>query len=117
MFFWPALRITSKGYPACKSKMFYTRTSEKGGCLKKASDFIWYGERGRRLDAYRPCPCGTCSGTHQGVGYLSSSDASGHGFTVWIQNEEVFQRLSEALKRRVTKNRYGIKTPSNHRAP
>ncbi len=85
--------------------------------MKRASNFIWYGERGRRLDAYRPCPCGTCSGTRQGVGYLSSSDASGRGFTVWIENEEVFQRLSKALKRRDARNRHGTKTPSNDRGP
>jgi hypothetical protein len=68
--------------------------------LKKGFDFVWRGEKNRLLDAYRPCPCGTCSQSRRGIGYLSSSDAKGRGFTVWIENEEVFQRLSRALGRR-----------------
>lgn len=68
--------------------------------MRREFDFVWHGERNRRLGAYRPCPCGTCSRSCRGVGYLSSSDRDGRGFTVWIENEEVFQRLSRALGRR-----------------
>jgi hypothetical protein len=67
--------------------------------LKRGSDFIWYGERNRRLDVYRPCPCGGCSKHHRGIGYLSSSDAKGRVFWVLIEDEEVFQRLALELKR------------------
>jgi hypothetical protein len=63
------------------------------------ADFVWNnGERNRQLDVYRPCPCGTCSRTCKGIGYLSFSDSAGRGFTIWIENEEVFQRLTSALR-------------------
>jgi len=62
-------------------------------------DFVWYGEKNRQLDVYRPCPCGTCSKNGNGVGYLSFSDATGKGLTVWIGEEEVFRSLRNALKR------------------
>jgi hypothetical protein len=61
-------------------------------------DFAWNrGEMNRQLTVYRPCTCGTCSAVRQGVGYLSFSDSHGRGFTVWLENEEVFQRLRRAL--------------------
>lgn len=61
-------------------------------------EFVWNdAERNRRLDVYRPCPCGTCSVCRRGVGYLSFSDDRGNGFTVWLQDEEVFDRLGAAL--------------------
>ena len=67
--------------------------------MAERTDFIWNdGEKNRQLKVYLPCPCGTCSSTRQGVGYLSFSDANGHGFTVWIQNEQVFLRLRSALR-------------------
>jgi len=66
--------------------------------MEEGTDYVWNnGERNRRLSVYRPCPCGTCWRGQQGVGYLSFSDASGRGFTIWIQNERVFQRLRRAL--------------------
>jgi hypothetical protein len=62
------------------------------------TDFAWNkGERNRQLTVYRPCDCGTCSAVRQGIGYLSFSDSHGRGFTVWLENEEVFQRLRRAL--------------------
>jgi hypothetical protein len=61
-------------------------------------DFIWNsGEKNRQLAVYRPCPCGTCSIARKGIGYLSFSDAKGEGFTIWLANEEVFERLNGAL--------------------
>jgi hypothetical protein len=62
------------------------------------TEFAWNGERNRQLDVYRPCACGVCSRNRKGVGYLSCSDAAGRGFTVWIQSEEIFQRLSRVFK-------------------
>lgn len=67
--------------------------------MGKTLDLAWNGEKNRRLDVYRPCRCGVCSEGTRGVGYLSFSDANGHGFTVWIQNEKVFRRLKFALRR------------------
>jgi hypothetical protein len=62
------------------------------------TDFVWNkGERNRQLTVYRPCACGTCSSIRKGVGYLSFSDTHGRRFTVWLENEEVFQRLRRAL--------------------
>ena len=66
--------------------------------MKIGIDSVWNGERNRRLDVYRPCPCGVCSGNCKGVGYLSYSDSRGRGFTVWIQSEEIFRRLNRVLK-------------------
>jgi hypothetical protein len=46
----------------------------------------------------RPCPCGCDDrGGRGGVGYLTGSDAAGNGFTIWIESEEVFQRLEKLL--------------------
>ena len=61
-------------------------------------DFTWDGERDRNLSVYRPCSCGVCRENRKGVGYLSFSDANGRGFTIWIENEQVFRRLSRALR-------------------
>lgn len=64
------------------------------------TQWIWKGERKRRLAAYRPCWCG-CDYRDGalGVGYLSGSDRQGNGFTVWIEDEQLFARLEAALKR------------------
>lgn len=67
--------------------------------MRASADFVWNnGERNRQFNVYRPCPCGTCSSTRKGVGYLSFSDAHGRGFTIWVENEEVFQRLNSTLR-------------------
>jgi hypothetical protein len=68
--------------------------------MRGSADFVWNnGERNRQLSVYRPCPCGTCTSVRKGVGYLSFSDTHGRGFSIWLENEEVFQRLSRALRR------------------
>jgi len=59
---------------------------------------VWNGERDRPLGAYRPCPCSVCSQNRHGVGYLSHSSPLGRGFTIWIEDERVFQALSRALQ-------------------
>jgi hypothetical protein len=64
----------------------------------KEKEITWQGEKDRRLQACRPCPCGCDDrGGRAGVGYLTGSDAEGNGFTVWIESEEVFQRLAKLL--------------------
>lgn len=63
------------------------------------SALLWNGERDRKLGAYRPCPCGICSKSRKGVGYLSFSDANGRGFTIWLESETVFRSLRNALRR------------------
>ena len=46
----------------------------------------------------RPCSCGCDERDGRaGVGYLTGSDAAGNGFTIWIESEEVFQRLEQLL--------------------
>jgi len=68
--------------------------------MRESADVIWNnGEKNRTLAVYRPCPCVTCSKNLNGVGYLSSSDADGHGFTIWLEDEAVFRRLRFALRR------------------
>jgi len=67
--------------------------------MGESTDIVWDGEKNRSLDAYRVCPCGVCSKNRKGVGYLSFSDASGRGFTIWIQDEKVFRGLTQALRR------------------
>lgn len=60
--------------------------------------FVWSeGERNRPLALYRTCSCGVCKRGRKGVGYLSSSNAQGKGFTVWIDDERVFRRLARLL--------------------
>lgn len=64
------------------------------------TDFAWNdGERNRELDVYRPCSCGTCSRGRKGVGYLSYADGKGQGFSIWLEEEEVYRRLETALRR------------------
>jgi hypothetical protein len=67
--------------------------------MGKSGDIVWDGERNRQLDVYRACRCGVCSKSRKGVGYLSFSDASGRGFTIWIEDEKVFRRLRQAIRR------------------
>lgn len=64
--------------------------------MKNKIQFVWEGEENRPLRLYRPCSCG-CDERNgeKGVGYLSGSNARGEGFTVWIEDEEVFQRLKK----------------------
>lgn len=66
--------------------------------MSEDADIVWKGECNRRLGAYRPCPCIVCSRNRRGVGYLSWSDFSGSGFTIWIGDEKVFRRLRRALR-------------------
>jgi hypothetical protein len=64
----------------------------------KSKEFTWLGEKDRLLQVCRPCPWGCDDrGGRPGVGYLTGSDAEGNGFTVWIESEEVFQRLEKLL--------------------
>jgi len=67
--------------------------------MKVSCDFVWKGEKDRRLSVYRPCACGVCTANRKGVGYLSFSDEDGNGFTIWIQREQVFRKLRSALRR------------------
>jgi hypothetical protein len=67
--------------------------------VRQDAEFSWTGERDRQQRAYRPCSCGVCSRNRKGVGYVSSSDSNGNGFTIWIENERIFQRLRRALWR------------------
>jgi hypothetical protein len=39
-----------------------------------------------------------CSRGRRGVGYISWSDADGRGFTIWIDDEEIFRMTERALK-------------------
>jgi len=64
----------------------------------KAKEIVWQGEKDRLLQVRRPCSCGCDDrGGRLGVGYLTGSDAEGNGFTIWIESEEVFQRLEKLL--------------------
>jgi hypothetical protein len=61
-------------------------------------EITWKGEKGRLLQVCRPCPCGCDDrGGRPGVGYLTGSDEEGNGFTIWIETEEVYQRLARLL--------------------
>jgi hypothetical protein len=66
--------------------------------VRQSPDLTWDGEKNRQLSVYRACPCGVCSKSRNGCGFLSCSDANGHGFTVWIENEKVFRTLRRALR-------------------
>jgi hypothetical protein len=66
----------------------------------------WKGEKGRALQVCRPCSCG-CDERDgfKGVGYVTGSNAKGNGFTIWIENDEVFNNISAVLGgRKAVKN-------------
>jgi len=67
-------------------------------------DFIWHGEENRAFMLYRPCHCG-CDERDgkKGVGYLTASDKKGNGFTIWLENEAVFQTMLSILKEKDVK--------------
>jgi hypothetical protein len=68
------------------------------GKAMKAKEIVWQGEEDRLLQVRRPCSCGCDDRDGRGgVGYLTGSDAAGNGFTIWIESEEVFQRLEQLL--------------------
>jgi hypothetical protein len=68
------------------------------GKAMKAKEIVWQGEEDRLLQVCRPCSCGCDERDGRaGVGYLTGSDAAGNGFTIWIESEEVFQRLEKLL--------------------
>ena len=62
------------------------------------SSTAWIGEKNRPMSLRRPCECG-CDRRdgNNGVGYLTGSDANGHGFTVWIESEVVFERIASLM--------------------
>lgn len=70
-----------------------------------SKEFTWdvsgtpTGEQDRQLQLSRPCTCGCDyrSGIH-GVGYLSGS-VDGLGFTLWIEDEAVYEVLELVLER------------------
>jgi hypothetical protein len=71
----------------------------------RAINCVWEaGEANRPLGAYRVCSCGVCERSQNGVGYLSYSDAHGKGFTIWIQDERVFEMLEDALRNENARN-------------
>jgi hypothetical protein len=71
----------------------------------RATEFVWEtGESNRPLGAYPVCPCGVCTRQQNGVGYLSYSDAHGKGITIWIQDEQVFRMLKDALSNEGARN-------------
>lgn len=60
--------------------------------------FVWKGHESRPVGVMRPCSCGCDSRDgYKGVGYLTGSDAQGNGFTVWIESEEVYEKLEELI--------------------
>lgn len=56
---------------------------------------VWTGEEDRPSLMSRPCGCGSCEAVapEGGVGYLSASTPEGEGFSVWIFDEAVYQRM------------------------
>jgi len=66
--------------------------------LRESVELVWNGERNREFNVYRACSCGVCWKNRKGVGYLSFSDVNGRGFTIWIEDEGVFQRLRRAFR-------------------
>jgi len=66
----------------------------------KEQQITWdNGDESRPLNVYRPCPCG-CDARGdgiKGVGYISGSDQEGNGFTIWIENEDVYQRVRQVI--------------------
>ncbi|KKL82617.1 hypothetical protein LCGC14_1982990 [marine sediment metagenome] len=60
-------------------------------------NFTWNGEVNRPLTLARPCSCGCDQrGGEKGVGYLTASDKDGNGFTLWLEDEDVFQTIAKS---------------------
>jgi len=65
----------------------------------KGQQITWdNGDESRPLNVYRPCSCG-CDFRDgiKGVGYISGSDLKGNGFTIWIEAEDVYQRVRQII--------------------
>ena len=63
---------------------------------KNKKQFTWKGEKDRALTLIRPCSCGCEDG--KGIGYFTGSNSLGEGFTIWINEEKVFQALIENFR-------------------
>lgn len=62
-------------------------------------ELIWEGDEGRPLQVCRPCPCGCDQrGGYEGVGYITGSTEDGRGFTLWVDDEEVLERMLEVVE-------------------
>jgi hypothetical protein len=67
------------------------------------------GEKSRPLQLVRVCPCGcdTRDGDHVGAaGYLTASDDTGQGFTIWIEEEDIFQVIKSAIESETSCEQY-----------
>lgn len=84
----------------------------------ESTGLVWKGERNRELNVYRTCSCCVCWKSRKGIGYLSFSDVNGRGFTIWIEDEQVFRRLRRALRhfRKEHTSRCQRSLPGNLRA-
>lgn len=59
---------------------------------------LWQGEKSRPLQLRRPCECGCDERDgERGVGYLTASDSNGQGFTLWIEEESVYEAIRRCL--------------------
>lgn len=63
-----------------------------------ADQTAWKGEKDRPLGVHRPCSCGCDEREgHKGYGYITGSDAEGNGFTIWIEDEAVFEAVQSVI--------------------
>lgn len=67
--------------------------------MKNKRELTWQSTEARILELCRPCECG-CDFRDgvKGVGYLIGSGSDGKGITVWIEDEETYQRLQVILE-------------------
>ncbi len=66
--------------------------------MSNDKQFTWQGEKNRPVKLSRNCGCGcTTRGGVKGVGYISGSNYAGEGFTIHIEEEEVFRAIAIAL--------------------
>ena len=62
--------------------------------------FTWQGEQGRPLQLKRPCSCGCDSRESDAVGYISGSLGDGAGFTIPIQDHDVYDMVHDVFVNR-----------------
>ncbi len=66
-----------------------------------SKDFVWQSpneEPNHYVKVQRPCECGCDFRDGDfGIGYLIGGLGNGKGFTIWIETEEVYQRLRELI--------------------
>lgn len=60
---------------------------------------LWEGDEGRGIKACDSCPCGCDNrGGFKGLGYITGSTPEGKGFSLWIKDPLLWERIREVFQ-------------------